>query len=472
MTNSNCYTKIHFSWIGMQIINIIIKCIVYMFALSFLQRLLHFNDEIKYVLLIVIIILLMIHVLLYWKNFHLFFDQTRLTIKEGGFFKKERLVNFKDIEGFNEKSNVLEKMFHLSSLILKVEASSSEKKIIIPFVKNKDINKIKDYISISEEKTNINNVDNYLYKMSYQKILKGSFASLNIIILFTFIYTIYINISDFLNISNYVQLLQNLYFKSLTTIIVGSITFIILSLIFGITKNFILYGNFKLNNQNGQIDTQWGYLSTYHNVVEKDGISAINLKASFWQNLFKVNQVSVININSNNKDIETNIIFPFLETSNINYYLNILFQINLYNKKFIRLKGRALIIKLLRTSWSWLIILPICLYFFGEFSFVIYLLMFFIVLSQALQTIFNKYYYSSNLLVYRNSGVSLNQYIVKMQDIEDLILTQSFLQQKLNLCSIEIVIKDQPPKKIKLHDIYYLHAYRIIKYFKKMQYVE
>lgn len=465
MTKLYRYAQIHPSWLLMQTVNIIIRSVIYIFALSFLQRLFHFNDTTKYVLLIFIVLLLIVNYLLYWKNFRLFFNRDRITIREGGLLKKERQINFENIEGFNEKSNILERLFHLSSLTLKVEANSNEKKLVLPFIKKREITEIKNSISATEDKTNTV-INNYVYIMNYHQILKGSFASLNLLLFFTFIYTIYKNISDFLNISDFVHFLQDLYFENWASIVTGSLIIILLTFLFGVLKNTLLFGNFKLSNHSRQIDTEWGYISNYHNSVDKKGISAINIKSSFWQKLFSINQINVININSNSKDIETNIIFPFIETKKINDYIKLLFNLNLHNIHFHKLKSSAIFAKLLRTCWSWLVLLPVALYFFKNYSLIIYLLILLIISSQILQTFFNQYFYSSNLLIYKNSGLGLSKYIVSLQDIEDLIFSQSFLQRKLNLCSITIVIKDNPPRKIKMADIYDLHAQELIKYFK------
>ncbi|WP_238597585.1 PH domain-containing protein [Staphylococcus edaphicus] len=466
MTNSYHYAQIHPSWLLMQTANIIVRCVIYMFALSFLQRLFQFTDTTKYLLLIFIALLLIINSLLYWKNFRLFFNQEKLTIREGGLLKKERQINFGNIEGFNEKTNILERLFKLSSLTLKVEANSNEKKIVLPFIKKREIAEIKNSISSTKDPTN-SVINNYVYIMNYHQILKGSFASLNLILFFTFMYTIYKNISDFLNVSDFVHQLQDLYFENWTNIFMGSLIIILLTFLFGVLKNMLLFGNFKLSNHSKHIDTVWGYISNYHNSVDKAGISAINIKSSFWQKLFNINQINVININSNNKDIETNIIFPFIETDKINNHLNLLFNLDLYNIHFYKLKRSAIFVKLLRTCWSWSVLLPVVLYFFKNYSLIIYLLILLIISSQILQTFFNKYSYSSDLLVFKNSGLSLSQYIVNLQDIEDLIFSQSFLQRKFNLCSVTVVIKDNPPRKIKMTDIYDLHAQELIKYFKQ-----
>lgn len=115
------------------------------------------------------------------------------------------------------------------------------------------------------------------------------------------------------------------------------------------------------------------------------------------------------------------------------------------------MKSSDLFTKLLRPCWSWLVLLPIALYLFKNYSLIIYLLILLIISSQILQTFFNKYFYSVNLLIYKNPGLGLSQYIINLQDIEGLIFSQSFLQ-----------------RKIKMNDIYDLHAQELIKYFKKL----
>lgn len=458
-------TKIHFLWIIYYVFNIAIKCVIYTFAFNFLQHLFQFTDIMKYIFVSSIGLFLIIRQGLYWRNFSLKFNTDILTLREGGIFVREKNIHFKDIEGYNEKANILEKLFKLSSLTLKLEKSSNESNITLPYIRKKYINEIKSYIT-SEIDYNLNEDYNYYYKLSFSQLLKGSMASLNILVFFTFFYSIYENLNTIFNFDSMFQSVKKLYLESITNIIIGTIILLFLILLFGILKNFIQFGSFKLIDDQNFIYTDWGVISRYDNAVDKREISAIKIHSTFWQKFFSINKISVVSLNSKSKNIENNIIFPFIEKSKIKKILKELFGLNLYDKSYYRLTKYSTFTKLFRTSWSWLFILPTLLYFFKGYWLIFVILIALVLFSQITQAFFNKYYYTNDLLIYKQSGVSFNEYIINFDNIEDLIVTQNLLQRIFAVCSVLIVIKDSPPKKIKLHDIYDKHAYNIAKIFR------
>lgn len=453
-------TKIHFSWILYYIFNISVKCVIYAFAFNVLQRIFHFTDIMKYIFIILIGLVLIIKQGLYWYNFSLKFNSNVLTIREGGMFVRERRIQFNDIEGYNEKANVLEKIFGLSSLILKVEKNTNEKNIILPYIKNDYINIIKSNITVEKDKL-VNNQNKYYYKVSFKQILKGSMTSLNILVFFTFFYTIYENVNSIFNFDNEINIVKKLYLTNLTSIFIGTTLVLLLIILFGIFKNFIQFGDFKLTDNKNFIYTNWGIFLHYDNAIDKRQISAIHIQSTFWQRFFKIHKISVINLNSKNENLETNILIPFIEKNKINEILNTLFKVKLDNFIYYKLTKFSVFTKLIRTSWSWLIVLPVCLYFFRDYWLIFIFLILLVLFSQIFQVFFNKYYYTNKLLIYQHSGISTSEYIINFDNIEDVVITQNFIQKLFKVCSTSIVIKDSPPKKIKMHDIYEKHAYNI-----------
>ncbi|MCG9851001.1 PH domain-containing protein, partial [Staphylococcus argenteus] len=76
------------------------------------------------------------------------------------------------------------------------------------------------------------------------------------------------------------------------------ILLIVLSNIYSVTKTFIKYGEFELFLNSKDIHTTWGTFSKNNNTISKNHISAFILKASYLQQAFKINQLSVINMDS------------------------------------------------------------------------------------------------------------------------------------------------------------------------------
>lgn len=466
---NNNYMKIHPLWVVLEIYKLIRNILaLYIFCAFVLKKIIFINTYVYLIIIIIIFFYSLSSIILSWVHFKFKLDYSSIDIITGKIIKNKRHIPLDSVIGYSEKSSLWERIFKLSSIEIKIKTTNNDKRLVIPIISKENANQIKKYLDSVKLKDSKDMAFNYYnltrYTMKKDQLIKGGLSSVSLVLFILFLYSLYEKVNDYITFD--VNNIFNTLEKSNYYIFIILILLIVLSNIYSVTKTFIKYGEFELFLNSKDIHTTWGTFSKNNNTISKNHISAFILKASYLQQAFKINQLSVINMDSSKEKNSVNIIMPY---SNIEQSIKILSDIT--NKKISfnnmhKIPFSGLISKILRTFFAWFT-LTVFMYIFNETWYIFAFLILIIFSNQLLKSLFSKIKYDDQEIIKQQQGFTKEIFITNFHNISEIQLKESFVQKFLGVSTLKIFCQATPLYKISIYDISNKDAYNIINIFKK-----
>lgn len=333
------FMRIHPLWLIIELIKVLRNVITMYIFLYFIGKYVEFIEVFKIYVVIIIFIYSVVSIMFYWRNFKFRIEKNNLEIYKGKFFSTASYIPLDSVTGYSEHYNFLERLFNLSSLTIKLQTTDEEKDLKVPVINKEKSQLLKssiDQFSMKEitDKTEHEQVP--FFTLSKSQLVKGSISSASIIVFLIFLYSLYEKINEYKNIDTWINIIKEKGQESFLYMMIIILTLIILSLVYGFIKTSVKYGNFELYLTEDKICTTWGVFSKINNNITKRYISAIIIKASLLQQLFKIENIEVINMDSDKENIKSNTLTPFIETNNTIKYIKDILGYEIINKNLDR----------------------------------------------------------------------------------------------------------------------------------------
>ena len=467
--NKKLYMRIHPVWLLNEFYKLTRNILALYLFIKFAIPNNFINKEYCIFFIFFIIVYSSVSILLYWKNFK-FKSGINLEIVEGTFVKKKRHIPINNILGYSEKSNLLEKIFKLSSLDIKIQTTDNEKVLTIPIISKENSEILKRNIDLNGM-TN-NDDESSAYEKPYltikrNELIKGGISSTSLIIFILFLYSIYEKVSSHIKV-NWTDMLKiNDIEKNPLILVIILVVLIILSFTYSIVKVWVKYRNFKLFVNKNYVHTIWGFFTMSTNTISKKHISAIIVKSNLIQQLCRIERIIVISMDSDNQSNGTNILIPFLKSNNGILHVNHILDEGISTKKMKKVPFKGVIPRIIRASFA-LIFLVFLAYVFKEVWYIYILLFIFLFFAQALTPFFSEFKCSDEKIVYIKRGVSKELFYISLCNINEIKITESFIQRFLGLTSLELICKSNPLYKKKIKDIKKEDTLNIVRKFKSI----
>lgn len=236
-----------------------------------------FNDKNKpnkwWIIIFVSIILISFFnsVLKYFNKTYQFKDDV-LIFNEGISLKKEKHINFHNIQNVDTSANFIFQMFDLVSLDINLLGETVKLKPI----KRKEANRIIGIINNSEKNNNVYNIDDkkQLFSLSFKDLIILSFMKINPIVTFFVISAFYDDVKDI--ISKFVNLeFFDKFFKDkidgqgIYNIIFSLSIIILILIVISFILTFIKFYNFYIEDRNNSVVCKYGLLNKQSLVIKK-----------------------------------------------------------------------------------------------------------------------------------------------------------------------------------------------------------
>lgn len=436
--------------------------------------------EYKNLLICLFIIYKIISIILEWKNFGYFFTNKELFVQNGCFIKVKRHIPLKNIKGLNQNTNFFHRLLGFTSLLLDIGANEKEGFVKLDMVTHTEANNIKQHLrnysslSIEEKSENYeSNIESSIkqknnYKLSFKELIIGSITSLKPIFFWTFLYSIYSQIEEYFSLDKYFDNTISFFTSSWYVEIIGIIFLLILSLIYGIIKNYLQYGDLSVTSDNNQIYIQKGKIDITEFSIQKDQIQAIIISSSVFKKITGLVKVKVISTNDKeDEDIKTsNILFPFIHEKELKKLMPNLLPNFKISENMDKIPKSSVMLKILRIIPACTFVAIIVHFFIPNLWYIIISIFTIIVINQIFNGLFSKYILNEETLQIKTYSFSTKLFITNKSKIEELKITETFLQRKLGLSSCIITSRANPVKITKIQDIpkssseYYYQKYK------------
>lgn len=463
------FMRIHPLWLLIELIKVIRNVIALYAFLYFSSKYINLIGMFRVYIVSVVFIYSTFSLLLYWKNFKFRINKKQLEIQKGKLFSTISYIPIDSITGYSEHYNLIEKVFNLSSITVKLQSTDEERDMKIPVIDQNKALIIKKNIDgfINEKHENTTREQRMpFFSLSKSQLMKGSISSISIIVFLIFLYSLYEKVNEYKNIDIWINFIKEKGQENNIYMILIILGLLILSLLYAIIKTLLKYGNFKLHLEKDKIHTSWGIFPKINNTINKKYISAIIIKSSLLQQLFKIENIEVINMDSDKENVKPNTLTPFIEREKTLSYINDVLEWDINGNNFYKIPIKSIMPKLIRSSFIWLSCL-ILSFFFDKTWYLYIFFLIYILLSQLLQIFLSGFLYSKDQIIFLNRGIKKEKTIISYSKINELKISQSYIQSYLDLYSIEVIIKASPIYKVKLQDISKKHIENIRQQFQK-----
>ena len=461
--------RIHPLWILFRIIDSIRQLIVFLLFFYFLD----FNSIFLKVGEIAIVLYLFYRIIsafFDWWHFKYLFTDRELHIYEGRFIKRKRFIPLENIQGINRDTPFFQRLFKLTSLLLSTGATGDESSVKLEMITYKEAERIQkhlrpivsNYKGISEQNEQTSEVPeaehhsrNKHFAMTSREIFIFSLTSLKFFLIIPVIDSIYSSINDFFVIDKYIDPVISFFRSSLWLTVFGIIILIILFIVYGFLNTYIRYRDFKVTSDQHRIYINKGMFSKTEFSIPKEKVYAIKFNSSLiqrWLGLVEVKTISTGNI----KDEEmgkTETIFPFISKKKaLRLVPEILpkFQIE---TEMIKLPRSAIFVKLVRLSYFWIVTTAVIFFYWPKLWYISLILLILIIISRLLDGFYSRYQFNGSFLQLQKAAIFTKLIITPRGKIEELKVTESWLQRKFGLASLKVSIRSKPIQVSAISDI-------------------
>ncbi|WP_353626125.1 PH domain-containing protein [Bacillus sp. JCM 19041] len=309
-----------------------------------------------------------------WVTHKYELDDRAFHLYKGLFTKSERIIPFSKVQNVNRHTSFLHKPFRMTSIHFETGMTGEDAAITFQVVSEKEADQIEKLLTnrdlsvrTSEEntpdKSNVENESHTINETIYfrstrRDLLKASFASLSFLLLIPLIGSLLFKINDMTNIEEETKGILTTILNS-WWLLTGLIAVIIIaSVIYGVLKTVLTYGNYTISSDDDRIHIKKGVLSQTSFSISKEKVQAIEINQSLIKRMLGLCEVKLISAGSLNIDDQSNEIstlYPFLPIEQAYDMVTELLPTYDLTTNMKRLPKKALAIRILRPYWAWLI---------------------------------------------------------------------------------------------------------------------
>lgn len=337
----------------------------------------------KYVIL-GIILLSIISSILKWFTERYTADERAFHLYSGIFSKSSRTIPYEKIQNVTKHTNLLHRLLRLTAI--KFETGSKEKAIDFQVLTKEEAfrleqlaqGNVQEQAAIQETEISENDLEedivleqtesrseeeNIHFKPTKKELIRASFTSLSFLLVPPLLISFVLKFDIFFDWSEMRQYLPLLKIWWITAL--GLIGIIVLSLLVGMWRVVLKYGNYELASDDTHIYIQTGLLSESAFSIRKDRVQGIEITQPVLHRLLGLAKVKLISTGSLDISEETetiNSLYPYFSLKQAqNLIAEILpeYEVQLEME---RLEQKVLLYRLLQPSIIWLGV-TITLYF-------------------------------------------------------------------------------------------------------------
>lgn len=417
---------------------------------------------------IALIVYLIINIVLeifHWKNFKYKFTDNQLQINEGRFIEKKRFIPLTNIQSIQLDEPFLQRIFGLASLTFSLSTTSDNASVQLGAITKEQakriqdhLNKIKNTIQTEQaitEETQILSKQKVHYEMSKREIIIAAFTSVGLLTAIPLILSLYFKLNQFLKLDQYRERLFSIFTNSSFLLIIGIATAILVFLCLSVGLMYLRYGKFQVASDDTNIFINNGILSKATLSIPINKIQAIEFEQNILRRLLGLTKVKLIIAGGiSNSLLETAILFPFVKRER-SYQL---IQAEIIPKMkikmpMLRIPKQALFIKMIRHSYLSLISIGSSLYFFPTYWYIAFIFVIIMILLSIMAFIHSKYLLNETYIQLYSGIFSTKLFVTTRERIEELKVTESWLQRKSGLASLHISTRANPIYNTKIKDI-------------------
>lgn len=439
-----------------------------------------FITSIRIGFLLIIAVQFIIMIANWWKTTYVFTNDSVHQYR-GVFKKRHHHMHIEQIENIQQKTPVYFRPFHVTSLVLHTRSTDSKHAITFEAVSDTEAANIRERIDsfrkgelqveqsetfqqedVSEEKKTIH------YTSDNKTLVRASVLSLDLIIIVPIALTIFERMKDILPIEEIVDTFVAIATKSWMTIGLTGLLLIILALLIGLVKTFLTYGKYEISSDEKRIFIKSGYLNEKEMSIQKANVQAIRMYQTPLKKWLHMSEIMLVSTATDEKDgFGVLSLFPFLSTERAHTLIEELLPQFQLSKATTKLPKQALFMKMIRVPWVFLFVLAFVFTFKSSWAFILPVIFVGTYVGRYFDYRNSRYSFVDHRIHYYSGGLSSTLFTTNRKEIIEVEVTQSMIQQKLGLATIQTTNKSVPVHEESLADIDVEHAEQFIDWYGK-----
>ncbi|MEW9110103.1 MAG: PH domain-containing protein [Cytobacillus gottheilii] len=427
---------------------------------------------------VLVLALSMVSIFLKWRTNKYEIEDESFHLYSGIFTKSKQTIPFSRIQNVNRRTSFIHKLLSMTSLQFETSMSGNdasiefkmvtkeEAEMLEEMVKKQPLNSdelslAKDNEELPETKAEDNRIVHFT--PTRKDLIRASFTSLSFLLLIPVVGSLFSNFNDVFSIEEEAQgllsaLPQTWWFYALAAAII-----IIASVLFGVVRTFLKYGNYVIASDDNRIYISKGVLDETAFSISKNRVQAIEIIQTPLKRILGLAEVKLTSaggVGIGEENLEINSLYPFLPVQRAYEIIEELLPAYSVTNDMKKLPRRSFWIRLLRPSWIW-IIATITLFIFKPEPFDIeiawwlisILLLLITVIFRVLDYINSQYVINEHFIQMKSGSLSTTLFVTKRDKIIEVNVTRGILQRQFGLATIGTVNRSKPVHHSGIDDI-------------------
>ncbi|MGD6943003.1 PH domain-containing protein [Cytobacillus gottheilii] len=417
-------------------------------------------------------------IFLKWQTDRYEVEDETFHLYSGIFTKSKQTIPFSRIQNVNRRTTFIHKLFKMTSLQFETSMSGDDASIEFKMITKSEAELLEDMVkkrpAVSneveeteglEEVPEAKAVDNRIihFTPTRKDLIRASFTSLSFLLLIPVVGSLFSNFNEVFSIEEEAQgllsaLPQTWWFYALAAAII-----IIASVLFGVVRTFLKYGNYVIASDEERIYITKGVLDETAFSISKSRVQAIEMIQTPLKRILGLAEVKLTSaggVGIGEENLEINSLYPFLPVQRANEIIEELLPAYSVTKNMKKLPRKSFWIRLLRPSWIW-IIATIALFIFKpepfdmDFAWWLISILLLVIIAglRVLDYLNSQYVINDHFIQMKSGSLSTTLFVTKRDKIIEINVTRGFLHKKFGLATIGTVNRSKPVHHSGIDDI-------------------
>ncbi|MFJ2045394.1 PH domain-containing protein [Paenibacillus taichungensis] len=299
------------------------------------------------------------------------------------------------------------------------------------------------------------------YKSTRKDIFKASFTSLSFLVLIPILGSLYSSVKDFFPDEKVTESILLTWLDTwwITALIITGL--IAVSIMLGIVRTFVKYGDFQISSDRKRIYITKGMLEQTAFSILKERVQAVKITQSPMKRLLGLAEVELTTAGSvGESEQEVNSLYPFLPVKQSYDMISEILPSYQVTQEMQKLPRKSLWLRMLTPSWVWIIATGLLFYFkppiLGQnqaWWMISAILLLWIVICRIIDFLHTRYVLNQNFIQLRTGALTSTLYISKREKVIEVQITRNLLQRWFGVASIQTVNRAKPVLHHTLNDI-------------------
>ncbi|MFS0557336.1 PH domain-containing protein [Brevibacillus sp. 179-C9.3 HS] len=422
---------------------------------------------------------MLVYLVLRWLSYKFKLDDTSFHLYEGIFTKTKQTIPFTKIQNVNRHTTLLHRMFQVTSIRFETGMTGDDSAVEFAVITPQEADRIEEYtkhavqaervpeqpaheasegetFSHEEIRTQLTTPERIIHFTPTKKeIMKASFTSLSFLGIITLLVWAYFKLIEFIDVEEQVEGIFSLIWSSWTLITLTAIGLLALSIVFGMVTTYIRYGKYEISSDHERIYIAKGVIEETTFSISKERVQGIKIKQSLLKRLLGLAEVKLTVVggesdtDTDKQDVSS--LYPFLPVKRAYEMVSEILPAYEVTAEMTSLPKKSLWIRLVRSSWIWIIATGALYYFkpniwgWEQAWWIISIALTIVVVTLEVLEFYNTSYTLKNNFIQMQTGhLTTTLFISKREKIIEVNVKRGFLQKLLGLASIKTVNRAKP----------------------------